>query len=561
MSIGKKIGIGFFTIIIVLVISLGIILVQINNVNKQVKQAMDEQVVQVRLADDIKFGMAMQGLYIRGVMIDDTPETRENLSKYQKFLDDKILELTSIATEGELKGYADEINVFNNNFNSAVEEMWSYLNAGNKEKALEIVLEKAKVANIGILEFSEKIANYQVEKLNQVADNAKDSVSLTRTITFAAIIIGILIGLFIIAYVRRTITKPLVDVVDAANIIADGDLTQEPLRIKSQDEIGQLSTAFNKMKGNLQTLLKNVQESTEHLTIAAEELSASTEEMTATSEDMASRVSETAEIAQTSAASANESARAMDETATGVQKIAESTQVLNQNALDTAQTAKQGSSTVERAKNQMHHIKDSTTLVNDLVQKLSKQSEEIGHITQVITNITDQTNLLALNAAIEAARAGEHGKGFAVVADEVRKLAEESKVSATKIVELTNIIKADTENVEKAVSNSLHSVSEGVEIINLSGEAFSSIQRAIHIMNEQIEDISAASQQISASAEEVSASVQEISNSAVIASDHTQTIAAAVEEQTATMVGVNNVAVELADKSVGLQQLIKQFKV
>lgn len=561
MSIGKKIGIGFFTVIVVLMISLGTILMQINNINKKVEQAIDNQVAQVRLADDIKFGMAMQGLYVRAIMIDDTPETRDNLSTYSKFLEDKIAELTEVATEDELKEYMNEIHVYKNNFNEAVDKMWTYYNVGDKETALEVVLQEAKTANIGILEYSEKIANYQIEQLDKVSASAKDTVNLTRSITFAAIIIGILIGTIFIYYVIRTISKPLQKIVGTANLIAEGDLTEEDIVHKSKDEIGQLSIAFNKMKSNLQLLISNVQANTEHLSVAAEELSASTEEMTATSEDMAKRVEDTAELAKTSANASNESARAMDETASGVQKIAESAQALHQNAMDSSETAIAGSKTVEQAQSQMNIIKEASTVVNNLVQKLSKQSEEIGNITQVITTITDQTNLLALNAAIEAARAGEHGKGFAVVAEEVRKLAEESKLSANKIVELTNSIKEDTENVEKAVNDSLQSVHEGVDIISETGQSFKLIHEAIQLMNDQISDISAASQQISASAEEVAASVEEISNGSTNAADHIETIAASVEEQTATMIGVNNVAMELSDQSIELQTLLKRFKV
>lgn len=561
MSIGKKIGIGFVTIIVVIIASLSIILNQIHNINKKVEKAIDEQVYQVELAEEIKFGLAMQGIYVREVAIDNTQKTRENLEYYQKYLDDKIQELSNVANTNELKEYTDEIIKNNNQFNADVETMWQYYNAGDEERAFEVINVDAEKSNVGILENAEKILSYQLEELDKVTASAKSTVSLTQTITISAIILATIIAIIILIYVRRAITNPLVKVVEAANLIAEGDLTHEDMKTRSKDEIGQLSLAFNKMKTNLHVLIKNVQSNAEHLTMAAEELSASTEEMTATSEDIAYRISETAETAATSASASNESAKAMDETAAGIQRIAESTQALNQNAEESATTALNGSKTVEKAQSQMKVIKDSTTLVNDLVQKLSKQSEEIGNITQVITNITDQTNLLALNAAIEAARAGEHGKGFAVVADEVRKLAEESKVSASKIVELTNIIKADTENVEKAVSNSLSSVSEGVEIITESGIAFNTIQDAIHSMNDQISDISAASQQISASAEQVAASIVEISNGSTSASDNVQMVAAAVQEQTATMVGVNDVAVDLADKSIELQELIKKFKV
>jgi len=143
----------------------------------------------------------------------------------------------------------------------------------------------------------------------------------------------------------------------------------------------------------------------------------------------------------------------------------------------------------------------------------------------------------------------------------VRKLAEESKESASRIVELTNVIINDTVSVEKAVKESLQSVNLGVEVIKESGTAFQSIHEGILVVNDKINEISAASQQISAGAEEVAASVENIANGANNSSDNFQTIAAAVEEQTATMNGVNHVAIDLSNKSVELQELIKQFKV
>ncbi|HEY4532136.1 MAG TPA: methyl-accepting chemotaxis protein, partial [Kurthia sp.] len=162
---------------------------------------------------------------------------------------------------------------------------------------------------------------------------------------------------------------------------------------------------------------------------------------------------------------------------------------------------------------------------------------------------------------IEAARAGEHGKGFAVVADEVRKLAEQSKSSANSIVNLTLEIKADTENVERAVSDSLVSVEDGVKIISNAGESFTTIVDAVTQMSMQIQEISATSEELSASAEQVTASVNEIALSSNESSGNLEMIAAAVEEQTATMQQVNAVAVSLSDNAQTLQQEIQQFKV
>ena len=206
-------------------------------------------------------------------------------------------------------------------------------------------------------------------------------------------------------------------------------------------------------------------------------------------------------------------------------------------------------------------INESTTVVNDLVQKLSQQTNEIEKMTKVITDITDQTNLLSLNAAIEAARAGDHGKGFAVVADEVRKLAESSKQSANSIVELTMEIQKDTANVEQAVTNAIGSVKDGVKIINHAGESFTEIVGAVNMMTTQIEEISATAEQISASAEEVTASVTEIANGADTAAQSINSIASSMEEQTATMQEVSGIASGLVDSATELQQEISKFRV
>src|SRR5690606_21869709 len=243
---------------------------------------------------------------------------------------------------------------------------------------------------------------------------------------------------------------------------------------------------------------KNIQVNSEQVNAAAQELSASTEEISATTEDVTVRVNDTAERAQISAQASNESARAMEETAAGVQRIAESTQKLLGNSVDATQTAKDGGQIIYDAQQQMSIISSSTNSVNALVQKLAQQTEEINNISQLITSITDQTNLLALNAAIEAARAGEHGKGFAVVADEVRKLAEQSKSSAHYIVNLIHEIKADTDNVERAVSDSLVSVEDGVKIISHAGESFTTIVDAVTQMSMQIQESSATSEELSA---------------------------------------------------------------
>lgn len=560
MSVGKKLSFGFFSIIFTLFLSLLILFIQFTKIENKVEEALEKRVSLVELSDNIKIELAMQGLFIRAIFIEDTPYNKESFEKYALMLDEHVDEITEKADSPDMIEYAKELNTYNNDFNKAADAVLALHEEGNIEEALKKVNGEAQQANRGLSDVSDKIVDYQKNQLEIITKESKQAVKNSQIISVIAIIIGVTLGIFLMFYVQRKITRPLKSVVAAANNIANGELYHQDIANQSKDEIGQLAISFNTMKSNVRNLMTHIQENSEHLTGAAEELTASTEEVSATTEEVTSRINETATSAVAATIAAKESAAAMDETATGVQRIAEATQQLHQNAIATSETANSGNNIIEEAQQQMNVINDSTQLINTLVQKLSKQSVEISNITEVITTITDQTNLLALNAAIEAARAGEHGKGFAVVADEVRKLAEESKQSANQIVALTQDIQQDTKNVEKAVFDGLHSVTDGVKMIGNAGLAFESIVQAINTMSDQIEDISATSEEISASAEQVAASVAEIAYGASASADNTQIIADAMIEQAATIQQVNLVATDLSEKALDLQDQIHQFK-
>ena len=561
MSVGAKLNIVFYSIILLLVISIGITFVNLSNIEKKTEEALGDRVEQIRVIDQIRFDLAMQGLYARALMIETTDENRSNLISYAEKLDANIVKLKEMYSSDIMDDYWNDMNGYNNEFNTIVEEVLVAVDEGNLVRATTIVNTNLQDSNEGILNVAMSMTEYQEEQLALIKEETANSIFISRITSVVMLIASLIISVFLVLYVRRTITAPLRTIMDAAHVIAEGNLSQPDVVAKSRDEIGQLAIVFNDMKTSLRGLIKNVQTNSEQLSAAAEELSASTEEISATTEDVTRQVANTAEAAQGASRAAGESAVAMEETAQGVQRIAEASQMLHSSSLDASETATQGKEIIEHAKKQMDVINTSTATVNELVQKLARQTEEIENITKVITDITDQTNLLALNASIEAARAGEHGKGFAVVANEVKKLAEESKESANSIAALTVEIKTDTENVEKAVGNSLTSVKDGVEIISQAGDSFHAIVGAVNTMTSQIQEVSATSEQISASAEEVSASVNEISNGAEMASSSIDTIAAAMEEQAATMQEVNSVAISLNDSAQDLQTEIQRFKV
>lgn len=561
MNVRKKLNMAFSVIIGLMIASVIITLINLASIREQSELALGSRVQQLQLAEEVQKGIFQQGLYARAVILNNNEKTMQELKDSAKILDEDILEIKGLLISKEMKESWAKMNESNNLFNGQLEELIKAVENDNLKEASRIVNEKLTITNGAILTEAKTMIDYQNKKLGEARAATNDAIAFTRMVAIISVVVSILIGIFLMMMIKRTITRPLQQVTKAVEIVSNGDLSQEDINYKSKDEIGILTKGVNTMKENLRRLIQNIQSNAEHLSAAAEELSASTEEVTATNENISSQVATTSKVTEGSAKAANESAIATDETAQGVHRIAEAVQTLNHASTNARGISTNGVSILEQAKSQMDVISNSTSLVNQLVDKLAKQTEEIEKITGVITEITDQTNLLALNASIEAARAGEHGKGFAVVAEEVSKLADQSKESANLIVALTQEIKADTKNVEKAVENSLVSVQDGVQIIVDAGTSFATISEAINTMTSQIEDVSATAEQLSAGAEQVSASVQEISSGTQQTAGSIEVIVNAMGEQISTMVQVSEVAQDLSLSAQRLNEEISSFKV
>ncbi|MEK4231356.1 methyl-accepting chemotaxis protein [Solibacillus sp. FSL H8-0538] len=561
MSIRKKLYLGFGSIILFLLMSSTIAFIQLNKVDDKYSFAIEDRVYKLLQVDAILNASSLQGLYIRSYILEPSDETLKNLVTQETLVKEKSAELEKLFTSPEMQKQLQNLKESQVKFEQAAKEIIDTYNPEDIQSSIVILPAKVRPANEGIQQAVQAIADYQkaeVEKTNVEATKiARTSSLIILVIAILSTILALLISLFI----TRLITVPVNTLAAAAKVIAEGDLSRDDINVRTKDEIGTLANSFNEMKRNLHSLINNVAANVEQTTAAAEQLAASTDQVAISSNEVANRTEATSEGANQSATTGRESATAMDETAHGVQRIAEATQLLNSKALDTQVIANEGEKTLQTAENQMAVIQQSSHETSERIKQLSAQSAEIENITKVITDISEQTNLLALNAAIEAARAGEHGKGFAVVADEVRKLAEESKASANQIVGLTTSIQQETNEVEKAVSVTVHNVEEGVTFIQNAQVSFDSILKAIQEITSQIEDVSASTEEISASTEEVAASVSEMASAATTTAQQSEMIAAAVEEQTATIQEINAVAKSLSDGATTVQEEINKFKI
>lgn len=392
----------------------------------------------------------------------------------------------------------------------------------------------------------------------------KDSLSEANRafiIILAVTIISFLIALFIAFFIAAMISRPIQKMNASALLIANGDLTGETITLKNKDELGTLVASFNTMTGNLRAMIQSVSMTSEQVAASSEELLASAEQNTKASEQISETVEELASGTSNQVKMVNNSSQAMSEMADGSEQIALLAQSVSVLAVDAANQSAEGNKVIRQAVDQMGSVRTSISSLTELVTGLGERSAEIGSITGVINTIASQTNLLALNAAIEAARAGEHGRGFAVVAGEVRKLAEESSKSAQKITDLVQLIQNDTNHAILAVKVNSNETEAGIEIVTAAGEAFEHIYEAVNRVADDIQGVTAGSEEMSASADEVVGYISQISSIAGEASGGVHNVSAATEEQLASMEEIAASAEFLSKMAEELQGQINKFKV
>ncbi|UHA60192.1 methyl-accepting chemotaxis protein [Metabacillus litoralis] len=377
--------------------------------------------------------------------------------------------------------------------------------------------------------------------------------------TTVVLVIAILLGAIIVFVIIRSIIKPIKELKDKAITVSRGDLTEQ-ISVKSTDDIGKLGEAFNEMQSNLRTLIRQVDSSADQVATASEELTASSEETSSATSLVATSIQEVASSADNQTKGLERNSQSLKELSVGVTRIAESSSEVAELSYNTTKQAEEGNKALQNTMGQMHSIQESVSESNTMIQSLSERSQEITSILDVITGIADQTNLLALNAAIEAARAGEHGKGFAVVADEVRKLAEQSQESVKQIFELIQVIQKETNSTVETMSLVTSKVEDGMDISKEAMDKFNEILTSMRSITPQIEDVSATAEQMSAGIQEVNATANELSIIAKSNSATSEEVAASTEEQLASMEEIAGSAKSLSLMAEELKLLISKFK-
>ncbi|MGD1023239.1 MAG: methyl-accepting chemotaxis protein [Candidatus Sulfotelmatobacter sp.] len=530
LTLGKKMGLGFGVILALMLLS-----ALLTYMKSSVVQAMQERTTTLRVPSIVALKDLQRHLTDtasksrQAVLAGGEPDQRESAKKLFDEAWDGVgkdtARLDELALHWSLQANRDRLAEAESRLPALRElQATAIKNAASGErdaviKAGDEITAKATNVNGVIKKSLDEIAVSNEKLLLQEGeemDAANRAMGLTISITT---VVALVIGIFVAVLLSRSISRATQSVLTQAEAIAAGDLTRDDLKVRSQDELGDLTTAINRMSGSLKRMIQDITENSVQVASASEELSSTSQQITANSEETSAQ----ANVVSTSAQQVSQNLQTV---ATGAEEMGASIKEIAKNASEAAKIA---TSAVKVAEN--------TTAT---VSKLGDSSTEIGQVIKVITSIAQQTNLLALNATIEAARAGEAGKGFAVVANEVKELAKETAKATEDISRKIEAIQTDT----KAAVAAIASISEVINQVNgISNTIATAVEEQNATTNEMARNVSEAAH----------GSGEITSNIAGVAQAAESTSRGAGDTQKA--------AQQLVQTSAELRRLIEQFKV
>ncbi|WP_088104498.1 methyl-accepting chemotaxis protein [Halalkalibacter urbisdiaboli] len=556
MGLRSKILIGFSLIVLLMLGFSGYTVLNVQQSNEAIESLNEESIPMLLAKERMAFNVAERLALARGyVLLGDSnyklefeklTKESEELSAWiaEHSKDEAVLHITKVNTEWT---------------NTIAQEVFPTYDNGNKEEAKLVLLGKGTSNAKQMMRLFRATGDDARTDITSVLNKVDNSGKSLQSMTLIMAIIVVVGSVIIAFFLSKSILQPIQRLLTPVKLIASGDLTGDEIKTKTKDELGQLTVAFNEMRENLRSLIGKTATMSSQVAATAEQLSASSEETSAATNQIAVTIQGVSTTSEGTVSRSKESSQAAKQVYEGVEKITIATASASDKAEEASKHSKEGEQAITRAVHQIGTIQQTVSESASLIRQLGERSKEIGDILNLITSISEQTNLLALNAAIEAARAGEHGKGFAVVADEVRKLAEESGSSAAKISGMINAIQTDTDKVVEEMSRGTKEVEIGTSVVHEVGQSFSSISASIEQMTEEMLNVSSATQNIAMNTVQLSESLAEMEQSSIQSADHSQEVMASTEEQLAAMEEIASSAEQLNQLASELRKEVKKF--
>jgi len=531
-------NVSFRVKLIMLVLSMSFLLLLIgglgiwgmNNINTNLKSMYDDRVLPLeqlkKVSDMYAVNIVDTSHKVRNGNI-RWAEGRKNVDEAMKTVAAKWKEYTETYMTTEEKKLVNEATVLMNSSNASVSKLQNILQHENKIELDAFVTKELYQTIDPVTGKIDELIQLQLREAKELHDSSAKTFRIifiiAVVIAFGALVFSLAYGLLMVRSVMEQVGGEPSEISAIAARIAQGDIST---RVESGSHKG-IYGAIMDMSEKLREIMLEVRTSSDSLSSGSEQLSASSEEITRTMNDQAHRTSQIATAAE--------------EMSQTVIDIAKNSANISASANETANTARMGADIVNKSTDESRAIASTVASSVKVMQSLGDRSKQIGDIISVIKDIADQTNLLALNAAIEAARAGEQGRGFAVVADEVRKLAERTANATAEITTMINAIQSEVDNAVDSMDETSKKVEIGLQYSSEAGSQLEAIVGSISMLQGMVQQIATATEEMSTTSDAISSDIQAVSGGAREISSGSDQIAQSSSELARLAGQLNNI--------------------
>ena len=498
LTIGKKLTVGFGIVIFLIVLSGGITFFLLSSM-KPLVEDIDERTDKINEAAKIRANILRLVMNIKVITITTDTKKIEELkneietfrSNYRKSLE--FLEKTTHTEEGKkiLNEFQEAIKDAAASNNKIIE----LAKAGNNKEAQELYNKETIPKLDRLYNALDSVVKFQYDGLHKRTEEIKFTIAELTTVVAIITLLSIIVAVVFSTLISRSVRKPVTELQGVLEKVAQGDLSVD-IKVESNDEIGMIAQSVNEAITSIKKLIAESKTISSSLASSSEQLSATTEEI---SRNLKSQTERASQIAS----SAEEMSQTVVDIAKNASNIAEV-------SVTTANVAKEGRDMTINTANEIKVIEGSINKLSEVINILGDRSRQIGEIVTVIKDIADQTNLLALNAAIEAARAGEQGRGFAVVADEVRKLAERTAKATDEIAEMIRGIQSEVDVAEGSMEDATKKVASGVELSQKAANILGQILNKAQELQSMIQQIASATEEMSSVTDHITQDISSI---------------------------------------------------